>query len=196
MTTTSSQPARDGAPGPGYWKASDGNWYPPETHPGYRRPAFAKPPPWGSSPAGPSPGVHRSPRLVFVLVLACVWMVVVLVPMVFTVVTGDFLAGSAVTAGILMGAFEVMLAISAGYTFRRHGTRPQLAVATVFGALSLGIAASVGVLTASDYSGDPPWGAVLLVNVLVNGFAVFIAVSAGQGLAALLERRHHGTGHI
>ncbi len=23
-------------PGPGYWQASDGNWYPPEAHPGYR----------------------------------------------------------------------------------------------------------------------------------------------------------------
>lgn len=195
MTTMSSPPARDAPPGPGYWKASDGNWYPPETHPGYRPPAFAKPPPWGGT-GGPAPGGHRSPRRAIVVVLASAWTVLVLVPMVFTVATGDFLAGNAVTAGILTGALEVLLAVSAGYTFRRHGTKPQLAVATVFGALSLGIAASIGVLTASDYNGDPPWGAVLLMNVLVNGVAVFIAVSAGQGVAALLERRHHGTSHI
>lgn len=193
MTTMSPPPPRDTPPAPGYWKASDGNWYPPDTHPLYGPAAFAKPPPWGST-GGPGPGGRRSPRPAVMLALACVWTAVVLIPMVFTVVTGDFVAGSAVTAAILMGVLEVVLAISAGYVFRRQGTKPQLAVATAFGALSLGIAASIGVLSASDYNGDPPWGAVLLINVLANGVVVFVAVSAGQGLAALLERRR--TGHI
>lgn len=38
----------DAAQGPGWWQASDGGWYPPEAHPGYRPP----PPPSGGSPYG------------------------------------------------------------------------------------------------------------------------------------------------
>ncbi len=34
-----------GSPGPGYWQATDGNWYPPERHPDYRPPAAQPPPP-------------------------------------------------------------------------------------------------------------------------------------------------------
>ena len=41
-------------PGPGYWKASDGNWYPPEAHPDYR--AAGAPPGGGVQYAGASPG--------------------------------------------------------------------------------------------------------------------------------------------
>jgi hypothetical protein len=36
-------------PAPGWWQASDGNWYPPETAPGYRQPTAYGPPP-GSGP--------------------------------------------------------------------------------------------------------------------------------------------------
>lgn len=38
--------------GPGWWRASDGRWYPPETHPGYRPP---EPPP----PLEPPPPPQR-----------------------------------------------------------------------------------------------------------------------------------------
>lgn len=31
--------------GPGWWRASDGRWYPPETHPNYRRPSTQSPGP-------------------------------------------------------------------------------------------------------------------------------------------------------
>lgn len=40
--------------GPGWWRASDGRWYPPETHPGYRPP----PPP----PPSPSRATGRPRR--------------------------------------------------------------------------------------------------------------------------------------
>ena len=44
-------------PGPGYWKASDGNWYPPEAHPDYRG---ATAPAGGGGPyaAQPAPGSY------------------------------------------------------------------------------------------------------------------------------------------
>lgn len=42
MTDTTESNHGDTAPGPGWWKASDGNWYPPEQH------ASAAPPPPGA----------------------------------------------------------------------------------------------------------------------------------------------------
>ena len=39
----------DRSPGPGWWQASDGKWYPPESAPGYQSPAP------GVSPASPDP---------------------------------------------------------------------------------------------------------------------------------------------
>ena len=47
-------------PVPGWWLASDGNWYPPETAPG-AQPAYGVPPPaYGPSPAGygPTPNAY------------------------------------------------------------------------------------------------------------------------------------------
>jgi hypothetical protein len=41
----------DTAPGPGWWQASDGRWYPPHQHPGYVPP----PPPPSAPPRTPSP---------------------------------------------------------------------------------------------------------------------------------------------
>lgn len=46
-----------GSPGPGWWQASDGNWYPPETHPDYQQVAFEPP----SLPADPTPAVPNVP---------------------------------------------------------------------------------------------------------------------------------------
>jgi hypothetical protein len=44
-------PPASAPPAPGWWQASDGNWYPPETAPAYRTTA-----PYGSSPGyGPPP---------------------------------------------------------------------------------------------------------------------------------------------
>ncbi len=45
-------PPTDDPPGPGYWKASDGNWYPPDSVPGQAAPT---PPPvqWAPPGAGP-----------------------------------------------------------------------------------------------------------------------------------------------
>ncbi|MDA8355965.1 MAG: hypothetical protein M0Z95_06675 [Actinomycetota bacterium] len=43
---------------PGWWQASDGNWYPPESHPSYRPPvgpAAQAPPVWGQTPAAQAP---------------------------------------------------------------------------------------------------------------------------------------------
>lgn len=54
--------------GPGWWQASDGQWYPPESHPNYQPPAApptqpvpqyqapATPPPYGQPPAPPAYG--------------------------------------------------------------------------------------------------------------------------------------------
>jgi hypothetical protein len=55
-------PAGDVPPGPGYWKASDGNWYPPQAGSAASGWASAPtvPPPgapgWGSAPTVPPPG--------------------------------------------------------------------------------------------------------------------------------------------
>ncbi len=43
-------------PGPGYWKASDGNWYPPQ--PATPAPPTPTPTPTPPPPGMPSPGVH------------------------------------------------------------------------------------------------------------------------------------------
>ena len=34
-------------PGPGWWQASDGNWYPPEQQPGFAAPPYGTPPAYG-----------------------------------------------------------------------------------------------------------------------------------------------------
>ena len=60
----SDTPNSPGAPGPGWWQASDGNWYPPESHPSYAPPApvpdvapppVTPPPPPGGFASPPSP---------------------------------------------------------------------------------------------------------------------------------------------
>jgi micrococcal nuclease len=43
----------DTSQGPGWWRASDGRWYPPETHPQYRQPPMAEPPEPPRPPPGP-----------------------------------------------------------------------------------------------------------------------------------------------
>ena len=48
--------------GPGWWQASDGNWYPPEQHPGYAPPPPTPPSaPPGYPPAGQSTGRPATP---------------------------------------------------------------------------------------------------------------------------------------
>lgn len=188
-TTSESSPAGNTPPAPGYWKASDGNWYPPETHPGYRPPVVFRPPrSWKGDEAFGARG-RRSPRPLTIGVLAALWAVLLLVPTVFTVVTGDDLPTRAL-GRVCMGSFGAALAVSGGFIFRRNGTRRQLVAAAVVGAATLGIAATIQVLTSTGYRGDyPPWGAVLIINVLVNGLLVILAVGLGQGLAAWMERR-------
>lgn len=44
-------PPAEGAPAPGWWLASDGNWYPPDQQPGYSTPGYAGPG-YGSPPPG------------------------------------------------------------------------------------------------------------------------------------------------
>ena len=61
----------DVSAGPGWWQASDGQWYPPERHPQYRRPAAPPPPPPHTAPPagttavgtgfGPDPGWTLDP---------------------------------------------------------------------------------------------------------------------------------------
>lgn len=43
----------DTSQGEGWWMASDGKWYPPESHPAYRLPPPPPPPPPPAPPAGP-----------------------------------------------------------------------------------------------------------------------------------------------
>lgn len=40
-------PPAAGPPGPGWWMASDGQWYPPQTPPGYGQPAYGQPAGYG-----------------------------------------------------------------------------------------------------------------------------------------------------
>jgi hypothetical protein len=47
---------RSGPQGPGWWQASDGNWYPPESRPGY-----PPPPPPAPAPSGPQPQSWSAP---------------------------------------------------------------------------------------------------------------------------------------
>lgn len=52
------------SPGPGWWQASDGNWYPPETHPDYQPVAFEPPaPPVEPAPMAPTPPAFQPPAL-------------------------------------------------------------------------------------------------------------------------------------
>ena len=41
-------------PAPGWWQASDGNWYPPEQQPGYAAPNYAMPTGYGYSTPAPA----------------------------------------------------------------------------------------------------------------------------------------------
>ena len=44
----------DTSQGAGWWQASDGKWYPPETHPSRRPPSpYASPSPWSAPPVPP-----------------------------------------------------------------------------------------------------------------------------------------------
>ena len=54
-------PSADEPPGPGYWKASDGNWYPPDSSPGPATPPPA--PTTGLAPMGPAPAIPAGTQL-------------------------------------------------------------------------------------------------------------------------------------
>src|ERR1700751_2971439 len=57
----------DIAQGPGWWRASDGRWYPPEQHPSYQ--SFPPPPPpnpVGGYPSMSAPAAVRQPAQVSV----------------------------------------------------------------------------------------------------------------------------------
>lgn len=45
---------RSGPQGPGWWQASDGNWYPPESRAGYPPPPPPAPAPYGQNPGYPA----------------------------------------------------------------------------------------------------------------------------------------------
>ena len=53
----------DQSEGPGWWQASDGKWYSPETHPDYRPP----PPPPSNAPPPPQPATPAPPAEVIEL---------------------------------------------------------------------------------------------------------------------------------
>jgi hypothetical protein len=58
MRTTMSSASQ----GPGWWQASDGNWYPPQQQPGYAPPRPPPPPgPPGYQPAGQAAGIPAPP---------------------------------------------------------------------------------------------------------------------------------------
>ena len=50
-----------GGPAPGWWQASDGNWYPPDQVPGTGAPAVGAPPAYGSPPGYGVPGYGAPP---------------------------------------------------------------------------------------------------------------------------------------
>jgi Domain of unknown function (DUF4190) len=55
-------PPTPSPPAPGWWQASDGNWYPPESAPGYRpSPADGPPPGYGPPPAYGGAGYGYTP---------------------------------------------------------------------------------------------------------------------------------------
>ena len=60
--------------GPGWWRASDGRWYPPEQHPHYQppHPPQEAPPRYHYPPPAPSPGVNG--LAVASLVLGILWL--------------------------------------------------------------------------------------------------------------------------
>ena len=48
------EPSPNEPPGPGYWRASDGNWYPPDAQPGPAQPpGYGQPPVFAAAVAGP-----------------------------------------------------------------------------------------------------------------------------------------------
>lgn len=58
---TMSGDGRPDQPGPGWWLASDGNWYPPDQQPGVAPPPIQPPPAPASPPQGDRPGGYQAP---------------------------------------------------------------------------------------------------------------------------------------
>jgi uncharacterized protein DUF4190 len=83
--TTAGNPAPVSTPGPGWWQASDGNWYPPEQHPQFRPPPPSAPPTGSYVPGRYGPGqpyagpvvqpTRTNGKAIASLVLSLVWVV-------------------------------------------------------------------------------------------------------------------------
>jgi hypothetical protein len=103
-------------------------------------------------------------------VLAALRTVFLLVPTVFTVVTGNDLPTSA-WGRVFLGLFGAALAAYAGFVFRARRHQTPGNCAAVLGALTLGVTATVEVLTSTGYREDHAPGR-LVVNLVINGVLV------------------------
>ena len=118
-------------PGPGYWQASDGNWYPPETHPGNR---LMAPPPVMYVQQRSNNGMG-----VAAFVCALIGVVIGLVP---------FLALPALVLGVL----GVVFGLVAWNRAERQQTTKGLAIAGfILGLLAFGLSIIGFVIVANAF---------------------------------------------
>jgi hypothetical protein len=102
--------------GPGWWQASDGRWYPPETHPN-----ALPPPPPGGGPSGP-PSSRPSRRVVWLGVVLPVSVVLILVVVLVVVSLGGPGRTVATFAPVSASASPRQLADDADQLTRRLDT--------------------------------------------------------------------------
>jgi len=132
-----------GPPGPGWWQASDGNWYPPESAPGYA--PTPGPAPWGPPGIPPVPGgmppgapVQGNALAVTALVLGIVGLVFCWVP---------FL-------GVVLGILALIFGIIGARRGRvRVSKRGQARAGWIMGSITivLGIIFTVLIINAANH---------------------------------------------
>jgi Mycobacterium 19 kDa lipoprotein antigen len=119
--------------GPGWWQASDLNWYPPEKNPNYAAPASPPPTPatptqprsTRKGPSGPSKGGFIAVGLALVLVIAAL-------------VTGRVLLGNFLPGLLLVAAIAII-----GVTVVVRSGRPAARKAMLVSAMALVVALAV-----------------------------------------------------
>jgi hypothetical protein len=137
------QGAPQGPPGPGWWQASDGNWYPPEAAPGNAPAPGAMPP--GPPSYAPMPGMPPGGAPVQGNALAVTALVLGIVGLVFCWV--PFL-------GVLLGVLALIFGIIGARRGRvRASRRGQAMAGWIMGSITivLGIILTVVILNAANH---------------------------------------------
>ena len=161
----------DSAQGPGWWLASDGKWYPPESHPGRAAPA---PPPTTE------PGTFVAGGVTYEL--AGWWsrvgagVIDILIALVVPILVSVFVA---ISINVVLGVLLGVLGVIAGWLY------PSLMIWQTDGRTVGKRATNVRVVQESGRPFDA--GTAFVREFVVKGVAVGIANSVTGGLAGLLN---------